>query len=347
MSKNISVQEGGVAKAMTADKLKTNLQGGGTCLWVPEDETRLTTKHITEDGTYKASDDGYYGYSQVTVNGIGRATGIDPTTGEPTVVYPDPETGELIFVQVPDHIAVTTPPTVTTYQDGATIDFSGIEVTAYDSEGSVMQTVPFAELAFEPTVASYDPDAPTGGIIPAQYADEGTVTLTTVASDDAMINAFIDYFGGDIWDGAGHIQELRTALAQYPNCLKVGYGNKYSGGVAIGANLMTILVFGNFETGDEINLDNVYTCDRFQLLYDCAGSGGQAVVTQFQSGTGSYKPFLGQYYTSGGNVMNLSNGNATETTIGSLQTITVSWPRPGDYEVLETTFDITVTQVQT
>jgi hypothetical protein len=34
MSKNITIQEGGVAKQLTVDKLKTNLVGGGTQLWV-------------------------------------------------------------------------------------------------------------------------------------------------------------------------------------------------------------------------------------------------------------------------------------------------------------------------
>ena len=59
MSKNITIQEGGVAKQLTVDKLKTNLVGSGTCLWVPEDDVQLTTKYITENGTYPASDDNY------------------------------------------------------------------------------------------------------------------------------------------------------------------------------------------------------------------------------------------------------------------------------------------------
>lgn len=53
--------------------LRTNLQGGGTCDWIPEDETQLIPKVITQDGVYKASDEmgNIYGYSQVTVQGIG------------------------------------------------------------------------------------------------------------------------------------------------------------------------------------------------------------------------------------------------------------------------------------
>lgn len=53
--------------------LRTNLQGGGTCDWIPEDETQLIPKVITQDGVYKASDEmgNIYGYSEVTVQGIG------------------------------------------------------------------------------------------------------------------------------------------------------------------------------------------------------------------------------------------------------------------------------------
>lgn len=53
--------------------LRTNLQGGGTCDWVPEDETQLIAKVITQDGTYNAFDElgDIYGYSEVTVQGIG------------------------------------------------------------------------------------------------------------------------------------------------------------------------------------------------------------------------------------------------------------------------------------
>ena len=77
MSKNITIQEGGIAKYITADKLKTNLVDGGTCLWVPEDDVSLGTKYITENGTYLAETDGYYGYESVTVYNIGTVYGTD------------------------------------------------------------------------------------------------------------------------------------------------------------------------------------------------------------------------------------------------------------------------------
>ncbi len=78
MSKNIVYQTKKKGKSVAGEAkgiklLRTNLQGGGTCDWVPEDETQLIPKVITQDGVYKASDEigDIYGYSEVTVQGIG------------------------------------------------------------------------------------------------------------------------------------------------------------------------------------------------------------------------------------------------------------------------------------
>ncbi len=55
-------------------KLVTYKSDGETCTWIPEDETRLVTKAIIKDGTYIVDDElgSPYGYSQVTVNGVGN-----------------------------------------------------------------------------------------------------------------------------------------------------------------------------------------------------------------------------------------------------------------------------------
>lgn len=78
MAKNIAYQTKRQGKSVSGEArriqyLKTNLQGGGTCDWVPEDETQLITKVITQDGIYVASNEpgNIYGYSEVTVQGIG------------------------------------------------------------------------------------------------------------------------------------------------------------------------------------------------------------------------------------------------------------------------------------
>jgi hypothetical protein len=61
----------------------------------------------------------------------------------------------------PHHILITTPPTKTEYEEGETLDFTGIEVTIYKKDDSVWTdtTHPqgkalFSELEFPVTVAT-------------------------------------------------------------------------------------------------------------------------------------------------------------------------------------------------
>lgn len=73
MAKDITIQEGGVARNFTGvEKLTTNVIGGSTQNWVPEDEAEnyVETGHlrVDENGHYNASDDGYIGYGEVDVN---------------------------------------------------------------------------------------------------------------------------------------------------------------------------------------------------------------------------------------------------------------------------------------
>ena len=77
MSKSISIKEGNENKQFTAKKLQTNLQNGGTCFWVPEDETKLITKRVNAPGEYVAANeeveqgqDPIYGYDKVIVSGV-------------------------------------------------------------------------------------------------------------------------------------------------------------------------------------------------------------------------------------------------------------------------------------
>lgn len=135
MSKNITIQEGGVGRQMSVEKLKTDLVSGGTCLWVPEDEVVLGRKTITENGTYLAADDGLYGYARVTVRGVGRATGTDRDGDEASTKTSSG--GALVTKKLPSRIVVDTPPTLTVYSDGAQIDFSGMVVKAYLKSGGV------------------------------------------------------------------------------------------------------------------------------------------------------------------------------------------------------------------
>ena len=162
--KTIVMYEGNQPHTFSASKLRTPLQGGGTCDWVPEDEVQLTTKFVSENGTYNAASDEFYGFSQVTVNvpggngsadssgkpntsgdikpgGAGSAvTGTDPETGEEVVVGVD-ENGNIVQTQIPYGIKIVTPPTKTDYVYQETMDYTGIMVKLTNKNGDTYTDV--------------------------------------------------------------------------------------------------------------------------------------------------------------------------------------------------------------
>lgn len=75
MAKDILVNEGSSLKVIKGvEKLITKLPDDTTVDWIAEDEARLVTKTIVQDGTYIASQEigKPYGYSEVTVSGAGN-----------------------------------------------------------------------------------------------------------------------------------------------------------------------------------------------------------------------------------------------------------------------------------
>jgi hypothetical protein len=225
VSKNIVIQENGIGKQLTADKLKTNLVGGGTCLWVPEDETQLGTKYVSENGTYRASDDGYYGFSEFTVSGVGTATGKDGD-GDKAQTTVDPTTGDLVTKKLIESIQVTTSPTKTTYQGGETLDFSGLVVHGYSSTGRDMGVIPLSQLSISPTSATYDPETASStassdlvenGINIAGYCyrkSEGSQTIyeSTTSGADAYVTWIYNGSNLVILDASASSSAVSTTL---------------------------------------------------------------------------------------------------------------------------------------
>lgn len=170
MSKNIVIQEGGVGRQFSADRLKTATVGGGHCYWVPEDEVQLRTLFVTENGTYKAEDEECYGYSEVTVNGIGAAVGLD-SDGDTACATVDPETGLITIKKLPSRIQITTPPSILSYSDGDAINYSGMVVKAYLESGELWTdenhpngVIPLSELTLPENYADYAAATHTGKV---------------------------------------------------------------------------------------------------------------------------------------------------------------------------------------
>ena len=340
MSKNIIIQEGGVAKQLTVDKLKTEVMSGGTMLWVPEEDVQLTTKYITEDGTYNASEDGYYGYSQVTVSGIGTATGIGPDGNEHTV-SPDPETGNLVDEVIPSSIVVTTPPTMTSYIDGESIDITGIVVTAYKKDGTIWSdsthpggVIPVSELSFNPTIAAFDAESAIinldgngihmlGYVGKPQYRYSSWLLVYKGVYGLPYVPSVGDEYPDIVYPvvGAGtQDTDVILYLTEYNGSIYAASSKQVGVGVMPNANISGS--FTSYTRIGEKSFGGLGSEEILQTLISMAGS--------------STTDPEGVFYNT-----------LEETGLHSEQTITVSWIRPGDGATLETTFTINVTPATT
>ena len=319
MSKNITIQEGGVAKQLSVDKLKTNLANSGTCLWVPEDEVQLTTKTITENGAYKASDDGYYGYSEVVVNvaGSGMVSGTDPTTGEDVVVTTDPQTGEIVETTVPHSIRIVTPPynQFGIYTNGQAITKDGMEVRAllasgdlYDATGYPNGLIPNNEITLNPTTATYDESTDHGTIASSDLFPDGiSVASSMEAHRSAPDSPYIVTRDASPGSTLFVIQERDGAIAKVVKCSD---SNVFDPSQSYIHNGKTVYY------RSELILDSLYT------VYPTPIVGSARTYDEKEA---AWTAIYG-----------------TISRAGSRQQITTSWPRPLDGKVLETTFEILV-----
>lgn len=134
MSENITILEGGQAKVFGhVQKLKIINSGGGSSLWVSEDAVPTGSLYVNENGTYYASNDGYFGYDEVEVNIIKSVKG--EKDGKPYDVTVDDD-GFLEETELPAYIEVTTPPTTLNYVDGQDISTEGWVVKAFYADGT-------------------------------------------------------------------------------------------------------------------------------------------------------------------------------------------------------------------
>lgn len=329
MSKNIIIQEGGVDRQLTASKLRTVLVGGGTCLWVPEDEATLRKKTITEDGTYKAVDDGIYGYSQVTVRGIGKVVGKDQDSNE-IQVNTDAD-GNLTFTKVPSTIRVTVKPDKRVYAPNELLDYTGIVVTKCDANGGEMGTIPFEQLIF-PMSRTDGPIIPEG-----RESGDGKIRANVLATMPMIISGQqaylypypLDYYQGS--DGKMYGRTIGTfsdEMSAPPALLATRYnGNTYM--ARIDQNGGDFKRYG-FTRNPDTGVWSWTASSTMHINYDefCNLSWGdyytcEDIPMSTADPTG-YRP-----------------SGMAET--GAQMAIPVQWIRPEDEKTLETTFEVEVT----
>lgn len=348
MSRIAKIDEGGTQRTFTqVGKLSTNLQGGGVCYWVPEDERELGSKSINQNGSYVAEQDGLYGYDEVTVNipNAGGVTGKDPVTGEDVTVTVDPETGELEETIVPYAIQIEQLPTQLIYTEGQTIDYTGIIVGAYDSRGNRLQEVPFAELIFTETTAH---SSGSGG----GYTPKDSLPILELYYNYPITAVQSLSWEGELTDWYGDTYTVHNEITISDGFLVASqYGNNYYVN-AISQNANAIIQTDRWATGEGSRASQ-YTVHQETKVSDQIYTtyGGKTFHVQTAFVNVPYPDGIWQQ-----NKNAISRTDALWTQLGTAllddpstsgeETCPVQWMRPGDYKILDDYFEITVQSVE-
>jgi len=323
MSANTSIKEGGKARAFgPVTALMVQGDDGKYLPWVPESERQLGTKSVNKNGVYQAKKDGVYGWRSVSVNvptdqGV---TGKDPTTGEQVAVGVDPTTGELTETMVPVEIRVTTQPTKVQYYDGDTINYSGIIVHAYSSNGVDFGAVPFSELVFPVTTADADSNSWSDG------AGINAKLITTQTYYD-QYNPEIPYIRST---------EIIGKINRSPS----PYDNVYIG-TDTPTQLLVTVYNGSFYVAP-MWADVYYRNVRQIPYYDSFYYYGNFAPKIFEHGV--FRQIANDYADKALFLPSSSvdPSGIDPSTLHSGNVLPVLWSRSGDGEVLETSFEIYV-----
>lgn len=319
-----SIKEGNKSRNFSAAMLKTSLQGGGTCLWVPKIDVVLKNKYISKSGTYTAKADNCFGFDQVTVSGVDVEITQDDDGDD---VERTTDGGGVTETKLPSYIRVTVLPAKIDYTVGETIDYTGLVVHAYTKSGIDMGVVPFNEL-----------------ILPTGKAGDGWAEQWTDGHGlNAMQIAYVPTWRRDI-DQSGKETESQVFC-----CTKSlgtdNYGRSCSFGGDGPATLFVTRYNGrNFAAciagSKSVNRYSYFNGDATPYEYLSYGwklTGG----TSARAGDGVFS-----YAGFDDDITQLPNSTVDPTTVDPSalysigEAIPVQWHRPGDGELLETSFNI-------
>lgn len=343
MSESITIKEGGASRAFgPVSRLRVLKQGTGTEDFVPESGTTLKTKSITENGIYPATQDNAYGYSQVSVNCSQEAdslTGKKQDENEYTVSRD--EDGNIEEDKVPSALLIALAPLKNAYNDGETIDLTGIVAVAVDGNDQPWTgggrypdgIIPASELVLPVNTAHYDETAP------AEY----------YATSDLDVSVPCSVSGYVYGVRSGDIQE--NVYISCSNCLMtiVLYpgrnGTAYTIIVAkkpneSGSAQYTVEII-DYSTGNTsrstsgINPSAYYIHDNEQVQY-------QYVSFPFENaGSAAPSSHLSSYEAK---EIAWTMIYGTRIALATQQDVVVQWRRPGDGKTLSDSFAILVTR---
>ena len=319
MSKAIIIQQNGVNKNMSVDKLLIPTVGGGNEYWVPEESVALSPLTVTANGSYSAASAGKYGYDYVCVSVPGSSVTGKGSDGNTHVITKDPSTGRIVDTKVPSSLRIITPPDyIGPYGEGAYLSFDGLSVEALYADGTSAGVVPFSELQFPVTVAHYDPEATPviEGITSDLISDQPVSCAESVSirwedEETEWPNpTYVFVSGGKI-----------TAF-QRPN--------HYIHTLAASADPDAVITSS---MGISVPIQLNYTYDGKTVYYD-----GWSFLVR-----GEVIPNYAWINAMEETAWTMIYGDVVSTS-GGVQ-IPVQWPRTGDGLVLETAFGITVIDI--
>lgn len=313
-----SIKEGGKSRNFSAAMLKTNLQGGGTCLWIPRMDVELKNKYISKSGTYTAKADDCFGFDQVIVSGVDVEITQDDDGDD---VERTTDGGVVTETKLPSYIRVTVLPQKIDYTVGETIDYTGLVVHAYTKSGIDMGAVPFNEL-----------------ILPAQKAGEGWSDQWTDGHGlNAMMLACTPHYAMN-WRGEEYTVYVGQVIGtdEYGNPASYGSGysepstrlitryNGYNYGLLITGPGTTDMYSDRPQTPGELS--------RGWILY---GS------TSAELNKNTFTNAMWAEYLTNVPVSTEDPRTVDPSTLYAVgESIPVQWHRPGDGQLLETSFNI-------
>ena len=345
-SKNINtallpaIKEGGSARAFSARRLATPLQGGGVCQWLRKADVELTEKSISIDNTiYKAEADGYYGYSQVVVSGISISTSRD-RDGNETVTHTDGTGTESILV--PSSIRLEPAPRyIGPYGDNAYINFEGMVVKAYLEDENIWTdakhpdgVIPFNELTLPVTVTDITQVSDDNS---GKWDVSGIGLNAPIYFDQMAVNK---YYIGDGGVGSRYPTEIIASSPVYLIQLKLNE-EIYSGyHLHVLVSLMPFQITTRRVAPS--TWDPQISTDTGVLTeyggYSAYVSGTKSLTYEQANVQTSAK----QVYTPAETAVLAINGGIPP--VGG-QNVPVQWQRPGDNKMLEDVFRVVVVDI--
>lgn len=362
-----TIKEGSESKSLTLQMLEVKKQGGGTEYFVRKNDVKLGAKHITQNGTYPASNDGKVGFSQVTVNvrggngsadshgkptggdikpgGAGSAVvGTDPETGNDVVVGVD-EDGNLVNTPLPSSIVLVTNPTKMDYNDGESIDLSGAVVVAKMADGTTWTDVdhPNGHVSCSCEPAAADASQAGGHDSATSDLDTSPIVQPIIFGRDVQIHSrkrkdattTVDYYYSV--SGCDFIAFTDPSKTSNSDVIYVAF-SKTQG--ETGTVTYRWEVNGNKHTMTNDVFTNAYYSFGGKTAYYWIFPLSYVGQLISADGTNDYSGDANQYKNKAGEAAWTCLYGDIAT--GGTQSITLNWARPGDGKVLSTTMEITV-----